>query len=316
MGPLRIVSLISSSTEMLYGLGLGEEVVAVSHECDFPPEVRDKPRATHTKIAIDAASREIDGQVKQFVEQGRPLYEIDRDVLVRMRPDLIVTQAQCDVCAVRYADVLDAVRETPELAHARVVALNPQSLDDVFADIARLGEATGCEAAAKAYLTSLRNRVAAVESRSKSLGREQRPRVAQIEWIEPLMIAGNWMPQLIELAGGQQSLAKAGHHSGYIDWETVRQFDPEVIVISPCGFDLARTIAETPPLPRLPGWREVAAVRNGRVFAVDGNAYFNRSGPRLVDSLEILAELIHLGQAGQSAAASQLAAAVSRRLSI
>jgi iron complex transport system substrate-binding protein len=289
----RIASLLSSSTEMLYALGLGDRVVAVSHECDYPPEVRSKPRVTRTTIAADAPSGQIDEQVRKLSQQGLPLYEIDRPLLAELRPDLIVTQAQCDVCAVRYADVLETVRTTPALEHARVVALNPQSLEDVLADVARLGQATGCEVAAEACVEGLRQRVAAVERRTLPVAQEQRPRVACIEWIEPLMIAGNWMPQLIELAGGRQALAEIGRHSGYVSWDDVRRFDPQVVVAAPCGFDLSRTLAEVPRLLCLDGWRDLTAVREGRVYAVDGNAYFNRSGPRLVDSLEILAHLFH-----------------------
>jgi iron complex transport system substrate-binding protein len=290
---MRIASLLSSSTEMLYALGLGDCVVAVSHECDYPAEVRFKPRVTRTTIAADAPSGQIDEQVRQLSQEGLPLYEIDVPLLAELRPDLIVTQAQCDVCAVRYAEVLQAVRRTPALERTRVIALNPQSLEDVLADLLRLGQSTNCEAAAEAYVTELRQRVAAVERRTLPVAQEQRPRVACIEWIDPLMIAGNWMPRLIELAGGRQSLAEAGRHSGYVSWDIVRQFDPQVIVVAPCGFDLQRTLADVPQLVRLDGWRELAAVRDGRVYAVDGNAYFNRSGPRLVDSLEILAHLMH-----------------------
>jgi iron complex transport system substrate-binding protein len=290
---VRIASLLSSSTEMLYALGLGEQIVAVSHECDFPPDVQHKPRVTRTNIAAEAASGRIDEQVRELLQQASPLYELDRLLLAELRPDLIVTQAQCDVCAVRYADVLDAVRETPALQHAQVVALNPQSLDDVLTDILRIGEVTGRDAVARAYLASLRSRLEAIARRTRLLGEHERPRVACIEWIEPLMIAGNWVPQLIELAGGRQALAARNEHSAYVSWGAVRQFDPQVVVIAPCGFDLPRTLAELPPLTLLDGWQDLSAVRSGRVYAVDGNAYFNRSGPRLVDTLEILAHLVH-----------------------
>jgi iron complex transport system substrate-binding protein len=184
------------------------------------------------------------------------------------------------------------VRTTPALQQARVVALNPQSLEDVLADVVRLGQAAGCEEAAKACVAGLRQRVAAVQRHTLPVAPEQRPRVACIEWIEPLMIAGNWMPQLIELAGGK-SLTAGTAHSTCASWEDVRQFDPQVIVIAPCGFDLSRTLAELSPLLGLAGWQTSSAARGGRVYAVDGNAYFNRSGPRLVDSLEILAHAIH-----------------------
>ncbi len=280
---------------MLYALGLGDSVVAISHECDYPPEARDKPRATRTTIAADASSGQIDQQVRELLKQGRPLYELDRTPLAELEPDLIVTQAQCDVCAVRYADVVDAVRETPALQRARVLALNPQSLDDVLADIVRLGDAVAQPDAAREYVGRLQARVEAIRVRTRALPLHERPRVACIEWIEPLMIAGNWMPQIIDLAGGRQSLAAASEHSSYVPWEAVRQFDPQVIVVAPCGFDLPRTLLECSPLAQLTGWAEIAAVRQGRVFAADGNAYFNRSGPRLVDTLELLAHLIHPG---------------------
>jgi iron complex transport system substrate-binding protein len=278
---------------MLYGLGLGERVVAVSHECDYPAEALARPRVTRTHIAVQAASRQIDDQVRQSVEQGLPLYGLDIEQLAALRPDLIVTQAQCDVCAVRYQDVLSAVRDHPSLAGCQVFALNPQSIGDVLDDIRRLGRAAGCEHAAEAYVAGLEARIGAVRCRTSALSATERPRVACIEWIEPLMISGNWMPELLDIAGGQCDLTAAGKHSPYVAWQDVRSFDPEVIVIMPCGFDLQRTLTEVAALGRLPGWMELTAVRRRRVYAVDGNAYFNRSGPRLVDSLEILAHLIH-----------------------
>lgn len=290
---MRIASLLSSSTEMLFALGLGEQVVAISHECDFPPAARQKPRVTRTTLAADAASGRIDEQVRELIQQGRPLYELDVARLAQLQPDLIVTQAQCDVCAIRHADVLDAVATTPALRHARVVSLNPQSLEDVLADVLRIGAAADRAEAARQYVAALRERIERIAQVSRQLELSQRPRVACIEWVDPPMIAGNWVPELIDLAGGKQNLATPGEHSTYANWEAVRAFDPEIIVIAPCGFDLARTLAEWPAMPRLPGWAELAAVRASRVYAVDGNAYFNRSGPRLIDSLEILAHLIH-----------------------
>jgi iron complex transport system substrate-binding protein len=179
------------------------------------------------------------------------------------------------------------------LSGATVVALNPMSLDDVFADIRQVGQAAGCPDRADDYVARLRGRVESVRERTAPWPVDARPRVAAIEWIEPLMLGGNWMPELIEIAGGRCPLAAAGRHSEYIDWPAVRDFDPEVVAIMPCGFDLRRTLEEAPALAKLPGWDDVAAVRGGRVFAVDGNAYFNRSGPRLVESLELLAHLLH-----------------------
>lgn len=290
---LRIVSLLSSATEILYGLGLGQQVVAVSHECDFPPQVRQKPQVTCSNVESLASSGDIDQQVKQFSAAGKALYEIDARRLVQLRPDWIVTQAQCDVCAVRYQDVLDVVDENRELSHTQVIALNPSSLEDILADITRIAQATGRQSAARDYVAGLRGRIEKVRSTTGSLPEEQRPRVACIEWIEPLMLAANWTPELLHLAGGYCPLTPVGQHSTYNAWSAVVQFDPEVILLAPCGFDLPRTVAELRPLALWPSWQQLSAVKSGRVFALDGNAYLNRSGPRLVDSLEIMAHLFH-----------------------
>ncbi len=290
--PRRIASLLASGTEIVYALGLGERLIAVSHECDFPTEATTRPRVTHSNVAAPT-SGEIDSQVRDMLAAGQALYEIDAAKLVELHPDLIITQAQCDVCAVKYEDVLSLVREQPALAATGVVALNPLTLEGIFADILSVGAATGADAAATQYVASLRTRVDQIEIRTVALSPEHRPRVAAIEWIEPLMLSGNWMPQLIQMAGGVQPLAQAGRHSTYNSWEEIRGFDPEVVIVMPCGFDLRRAVTEASVLRRLPGWNEITAVRAGRVYAVDGNAYFNRSGPRIVDSLEILASLLH-----------------------
>lgn len=289
---MRIVSLISSATEMLFGLGLEESIVGVSHECDYPAAATRLPRATFTNIVADVPGGMIDQQVKELVAAGKPLYEIDIDLLIDLQPDLIVTQAQCDVCAVRYDDVVAAVSNEPRLKQAQLIALNPQSLADVLEDIRRLSAATDRTAAAAEYVAGLESRMEAVRSRTAAIPESQRPLTACIEWIEPMMIAGNWTPDLIALAGGRQAWAVAGRHSTYTAWDDVRAADPEVIVVMPCGFDLSRTLCEAASLSELPGWRELTAVRAGRTFAVDGNALFNRSGPRLVDSLELLAGLL------------------------
>lgn len=289
---MRIVSLISSATEMLFGLGLEESIVGVSHECDYPAAATRLPRATFTNIVADVPGGMIDQQVKELVAAGKPLYEIDIDLLIDLQPDLIVTQAQCDVCAVRYDDVVAAVSNEPRLKQAQLIALNPQSLADVLEDIRRLSAATDRTAAAAEYVAGLESRIEAVRSRTAAIPESQRPLTACIEWIEPMMIAGNWTPDLIALAGGRQAWAVAGRHSTYTAWDDVRAADPEVIVVMPCGFDLSRTLCEAASLSELPGWRELTAVRSGQTFAVDGNALFNRSGPRLVDSLELLAGLV------------------------
>jgi iron complex transport system substrate-binding protein len=228
-----------------------------------------------------------------MLQSGAALYEIDVERLAELRPDLIVTQAQCDVCAVRYEDVVRAVATHPGLRGTRIVSLNPMTLDDIFSDIMRVGEAADVALEAAHYVASLRARVQAVRAKTAALSAAERPRTAFIEWIEPLMLAANWTPELIAIAGGTNLLTRAGVHSSWIDWPAVAALDPEVIVVGPCGFDLARTMEEAVVLPALPRWSDLSAVRARRVYAVDGNAYFNRSGPRMVESLEIVAHLIH-----------------------
>jgi iron complex transport system substrate-binding protein len=290
--PPRIASLLPSATEILWALGVADRVVAVSHECDFPADVATRPRATRSLVDSAQDSRQIDDQVQGRVAAGQSLYELDAELLRRLTPELIVTQAQCDVCAVRLADVQALVDTAPELAGAQVLALQPAGLKDVFSDILSIGRSVGAEAAAEQYVGELRARIAAVQQRTDGLSADRRPRVACIEWTEPLMTAGNWVPELISLAGGQSCLAEAAMHSGYVSWEQVRACQPEVVIVAPCGFDLQRTMEEAAALKVLPGWYDMPAVLSGRCHAVDGNAYLNRSGPRLVESLEILAHLI------------------------
>ena len=290
--PQRIASLLPSATEILWALGLAGRVVAVSHECDYPRDAATRPRATRSLIDSGQDSGTIDDQVQGRLTAGQLLYELDADLLRRLQPHLIVTQAQCDVCAVQLADVQQLVRTAPELAAAQVLALQPAGLDDVLNDVLAIGRFVGAEAAAEEYVGLLRARVEAVRQRTAGLPADRRPRVVCIEWTEPLMTAGNWVPELISIAGGQSCLSEPGSHSGYVSWESICACEPEVIVVAPCGFDLARTIEEAAALTNRPGWRELAAVRSGRCYAVDGNAYLNRSGPRLVESLEILAHLI------------------------
>ena len=293
MGTPRIASLLAAGTEILYGLGLGEHVVAVSHECDFPPEVKDKPRVTLSRITGPESRGVIDSRVRELTADRSAIYRIDVELLETLAPDLVVTQAHCDVCAVNLDDVTAAVQQSEVLRHAKIVALNASTLENVFTDIHCVAEAVGCASAADAYVKSLRSRVDAVERVTSRIPEKLRPRVACIEWIEPLIIAANWMPELIELAGGTCGITENGARSGYTDWSEVLAFDPEVVMVMPCGLDLDRTVAESATLDSLPGWSETAAAKANRIFAVDGNAFFNRSGPRIVDSLEILAHLIH-----------------------
>lgn len=294
---MRIVSLLSSATEILFALGLGDEVVAISHECDYPAAAMKLPRATRSLVDSSQSSERIDQQVKALCQAGAALYEIDHELIRGLAPDLIVTQAQCDVCAVRYQDVIDFVTAEPTLRRTRVVALNPSSLQDILQDILRVGEAARALEAAQRYVCKLQMRVERVGKVAGTLpappcGDTLRPSVVCIEWIEPLMTAGNWTPELIELAGGRSLLAEAGRHSGCVAWDAVVDAAPEALLVAPCGFDLKRSLAEARRLWELPGFADLPAVRTSRSFVIDGNAYLNRSGPRIMDSLEILAHLI------------------------
>jgi iron complex transport system substrate-binding protein len=291
-GSERIVSLLSSATEILFALGLDKNVAAVSHECNFPADALQKPKATFTRLDTNRASADIDDEVKTLAAAGQPLYGVDREMLKQLRPDLIITQTQCDVCAVSYEEVASIVADEPLLSETRVVTLNPQRLADVFSDIQRIGAETDRWAEAAALLDSLQQRVEKVKSAKARGIAAHPPRVACIEWIEPLMIAANWVPELVVLAGGLHGMTQAGHHTGYTSWAELAAYDPDVVIVAPCGFDLQRTTEETKRLDRVPEWNALRAVRTERVFAIDGDAYLNRSGPRLVDSVEMLAGLL------------------------
>lgn len=287
---MRIVSLISSATEIVCSLGLGDFLVGRSHECDYPEWVRCLPVCTEPKFDVTGSSAEIDRLVRQTLQDSASVYRVFEDRLRELQPDLIVTQSQCDVCAVSLRDVEQAMcRLFPH--QPRVVALQPDRLDDVWTDVRRIAAAAGVEERAARCLDEWRTRMAAVAERANSWGR--RPRVACIEWIEPLMACGNWMPELVALAGGENVFGEPGRHSPPLRFEDLCRADPDVIVVMPCGFDLERTRQEMSALTAHPEWSRLRAVRHGRVWIADGNAYFNRPGPRLVESLEMLAEAIN-----------------------
>ncbi len=291
---MRIISLFPAATEIFYALDAVEWIVAVSHECNYPAAACVKPRVTTSRVCASASSQAIDAEVKSLLAREEALYLLDAELIERLAPDMIITQAQCDVCAVRYADVVDLCRRRPALRDTRVLALNPTSLGDVLNDIGRIAGAAGILQRGNDLVAQLNDRLSAVREliRDKSKGR---PRVVVIEWLEPVMAAGNWTPELVQIAGGLNGLSVAGHQSVYHDWDEVVAFDPEVVVVAACGFNLERTLEEMHLLARRPRWQSISAVQTGRVFAVDGDAYFNRPGPRLVDSVEMLAALLHPG---------------------
>lgn len=287
---MRIVSLIASATEISCALGLEDQLVARSHECDWPPSITHLPQASKPSFLTGGSSKAIDLAVKERLAKALSIYEVDAELLARLRPDVILTQTQCEVCAVTPGDVERAACALT--GHpVRIVALEPNRLGDVWEDIRRVALACGVAARGEELISRLRRRVLEIGVHAGQL--KPKPGVAVIEWIEPLMTAGNWMPELLELAGGVPLFGEAGKHSPWLEWSDVIAKDPDVLLVSPCGFDIARTRRELAVLEALPGWPQLRAVQAGRVIVADGNAFFHRPGPRLVESLEILAEVLH-----------------------
>lgn len=286
----RIISLIASATEIVCALGLEEALVGRSHECDFPPQVQRLPVCSAPRIDPAAPSREIDRQVKTAAAEALSMYRVFREELERLQPTHILTQTQCDVCAVSLQDVQAALSGLVG-SPPRILSLAPLSLADVWADVRRVAAALDVPARGEALAADLQGRLGRLGA-SIPRGRP-RPTVVCLEWLDPLMSGGNWLPELVEVAGGTPLLATAGEHSPWMTWEDLQAADPDVLVLLPCGFDIPRTLAETPPLREHPAWPHLRSVRTGRVYIADGNQYFNRPGPRLVESAEILAELLH-----------------------
>lgn len=287
---MRIVSLLPSATEIAFALGLGDQVVAVTHECDYPPKARRKPVITRNLLPKGLSSADIDAQVRSQLADSHSLYTVDRNLLDTLRPDLILTQQLCDVCAVAYDDVLDAVRSLPH-PRPRVVNLEPITLDDVLGTILTVGQVAGCSDTAVTVYDALQARVERVRERAGHA--LTRPRVVLLEWLEPLFCGGHWNPELVEIAGGVDAVGRKHQPSRQVAWDMVRDFAPEVLVVAQCGFSGERTRQDMPTLEAQPGYADLPAVRAGRVYLVDGSGYFSRPGPRLVDSLELLAALIH-----------------------
>jgi iron complex transport system substrate-binding protein len=286
---MRIVSLLPSATEIVCALGLGDQLVGVTHECDYPDFVLGLPKITRTLIPQDAASASIDQLVRERLQTQRALYTLDLPALEALRPDLIVTQALCDVCAVAEEEVRAAACTLP--GRPRVLNLEPQNLTGVLESIRQVGRATDRLAQADSVVRALQMRIDAVAARSAAL--EQRPRIVVLEWIDPPFSCGHWTPELVRLAGGQEGLGREGRPSRTLQSSEVLAWRPEVLLIACCGFSIPRTLQDLPLLWSFPGWSDLPCVRSERVYVVDGSAYFSRPGPRLVDSLEILAHALH-----------------------
>jgi iron complex transport system substrate-binding protein len=288
--PTRIVSLLASGTELVCALGLGEKLVGRSHECDHPPWVKRLPAVSRPTFDISGSSRDIDERVRQRLSAREPLYEVDETLLAELAPDVLITQTHCEVCAVTPADLAHCVPARVE--RKEVVALRTGSLDAILDGFREVAGVLDASSRGEALVAHIRSRLVALAERVQSL---PRPSVVCLEWIEPIFAMGNWGPELVDLAGGTNLLGAPGLHSTSIPWDAVLKADPEVLVVAPCGFGLARAAAEMHLFAERPGWRDLRAVRTGRVYVADGNLYFNRSGPSVFDTPAILAEMLHPG---------------------
>lgn len=287
---MRVVSLLPSATEMVHFAGAAEWLVGVTHECDHPPGVEKLPKLTSSRIDPTLSGAEIDAEVNRLVTDDESIYALDADLLESLAPDLVITQGLCEVCAVSTSLVEEAVsnlRNRPDL-----LVLNPTSLEDVLHDSIRIGDALGRGEQVRSDVAALRDRLDEIEQTVAGL---RNPSVGCIEWLDPPFSAGHWVPEMVRLAGGRELFAGPGERSVRLDWEAVFEAAPEVLVLMPCGFDAKRAAEEAKALPDLPGWQDLPAVKDGRVWAVDANSFFSRPAPRLVEGVEILARILHPG---------------------
>ena len=294
---MKIASLLPSSTEIAFALGLGKDIVGVSHECDFPEEAKTKPILTKSKINPNKRSDEIDKDVINLVKNGLSVYDIDEKKLKELQPDIILTQDQCEVCAVSLKDVQEATNKF--ICKAKIISLKPETLSDILDDIITIGIATNKVTESKKLVNSLKERIEKIklkliEEKMRAISEHFfLPRVCCIEWIEPLICVGNWVPELVEIAGGINLIGENGKHSNKIDIREILKLQPDKIIISPCGFKIRQTQKDMHLLTSKPEWKQLKAVQNNEVYLVDGNSYFNRPSQRIVDTLEILAGIIY-----------------------
>ena len=290
MSSKKIISLLPAATEIVCALGLEENLVGRSHECDFPPSVKQLPICSDANVPDNLSSAAIDIKVKELLSDALSVYTVKREVIKQLSPDIVITQAQCEVCAVSLKEVEEVLEDYLE-KKSTIISLQPDSLDAIFNNIREVAAVLDVADRGEQLIEDLQERVDIVRHKLKFM--ENKPTVACIEWLEPMMVSGNWVPELVSIAGGTPVLAENGKHSPYVKWENIQQQDPEVIVIMPCGFSIERTMKEVNLLLQLSGFAELKAVKNDRLYIADGNQYFNRPGPRIVDSIEILAEIIH-----------------------
>lgn len=285
----RIISLLPAATEIICALGLSDNLVGRSHECDYPESVKALPICSDAKFLPGANSAQIDQQVKEILTEALSIYKIDKELIQSLKPDVIITQTQCEVCAVSLKDVEEALSNLVS-AETKIISLEPNTLADIFREIKEISVILDVEEAGNILIEDLEERIDLIKHKLKFF--PAKPKVALIEWLSPIMVAGNWIPELVEIAGGTPLLAENGKHSPFVEWQQIYDANPDILIVTPCGFSIARTLQEIDLLLNLPGWRDLEAVKNNRVYIADGNAYFNRSGPRIVDTIEILAEII------------------------
>jgi iron complex transport system substrate-binding protein len=286
----RIVSLLPSATEIVCALGLEGSLVGRSHECDYPESVKSLPVCSEANFPDGLSSADIDTKIKEILADALSVYTVKREVVKQLSPDVVITQAQCEVCAVSLTEVEQALENFLD-KQAHIISLQPNTLDDIFNDIKTVAQTLNIAEAGERLVEDLTERVDIIRHKLKFM--ENKPTVACIEWLEPMMVSGNWIPELVSIAGGTPILAQAGKHSPYVSWDDIRENDPEIILLMPCGFSIERTMREINILLQQPSFSELKAVKNNRIYIADGNHYFNRPGPRIVDSVEILAEIIH-----------------------
>lgn len=286
---MRIVSLLPSTTEIVVALGKQNQLVGRSHECDFPAEITALPSCTEPKFNPDGSSYELDQRVKALLQEGLSVYRVDEQKLSELKPDIIITQDHCEVCAASVSEVKEAVKSRLS-KDVKVISVSPTDLSSVVDSIRTIANAINADEASDTLTEQMKSELLEIQQKVEQL---RRPNVLAIEWMDPLMSAGNWMPELIQLAGGHPQGAETGEHSPSMKWGEVRNLNPDIITIVPCGYSIDQTLTEISQLTSRDGWEELQAVKNKQVFIADGNQYFNRPGPRLVDSTQILAEILH-----------------------
>ena len=286
----KIVSLLPSCTEIICKLGYRENLIGISHECDYPNSISGLPVLTKARLSSKGTSIEINQSVTDLLQRGLSVYDVDASLLKSLSPDIIVTQAQCEACAVSLDQVKDIVSNWT-LNKTEIISLEPNTLNEVWLGFDIIAKTMGAPESSSILKSEINERFKLLKDKLK--GTEQKPTVLCIEWIEPIMVAANWVPELVGFAGGRNVMSVSGTDSKFCSWDEIKKTNPDIIIMMPCGFGIKRTFEDIHYLQNRKGWQELKAVKENKVFVVDGNQYFNRPGPRLVDSAEILAEVIH-----------------------